>query len=315
MQLSIKQRMILGLALLIITWILFRGVYLDVPVQTMEANYTNEQSRFISVNGMRVHYRDEGQGPVIVLLHGVASSLHTWEGWAATLKNDYRVIRMDLPGFGLTGPHPQGLYSPDDYVDFLQTFFNQLQLQKFVLVGNSLGGHVAFRYAADYPKQVEYLGLLNPAGLPRKSGPPLIFKLAKRPILGIIFKYVTPKYMVKKNLEQVYFSDSLVTQEMVDHYHGLLLRAGNRQAFIDRLRTEKKENTKQILRGIQTPTLIIWGEGDAWIPVEQAASFDSLLSESTVIIMDSAGHVPMEERPKQSVQLLRAWLKAKRPAW
>ena len=116
----------------------------DIPLSELKKNYTNDFSSFVSIQGMDVHYRDEGEGPVIILLHGTGSSLHTWDKWTKILSENYRVIRLDLPAYGLTGPHPQKKYALDDYRLFLEEFLKKLELNKFMLAGNSLGGAIAW---------------------------------------------------------------------------------------------------------------------------------------------------------------------------
>ena len=138
----------------------------DIPVEELKKKYTNEASEFVEVQGMQVHYRDEGEGDVIVLLHGTGASLHTWEPWTRELKKFYRVIRLDLPAYGLTGPHPEGKYQMDNYVAFLQEFLQKKDIQKFCLGGNSFGGGVSWEYALKYPDEVEKLILVDASGYP-----------------------------------------------------------------------------------------------------------------------------------------------------
>jgi len=132
---------------------------------------------------MNVHYRDEGEGFPIVLIHGTAASLHTWDDWTDELKKTNRVIRMDLPAFGITGPNKNADYSLQAYTDFLNSFIDKLKLEKFHLAGNSLGGNIAWNYAADYPQKVEKLILVDASGLPTNKEPPSIFKMAKKSII------------------------------------------------------------------------------------------------------------------------------------
>ena len=129
----------------------------DVPVDELKARWARPPSRFIAVNGMQVHLRDEGphDDPApIVLLHGTSASLHTWDGWAQALREKRRVIRFDLPGFALTGPNPDNDYSIDAYVRFVKAVMDELGVQRFVIAGNSLGGQVAWAATAALPDRV-----------------------------------------------------------------------------------------------------------------------------------------------------------------
>lgn len=261
----------------------------------------------MAINGMNVHYKDEGEGPVIVLIHGTAASLHTWDAWAAVLQKTHRVIRMDIPAFGLTGPHPTGDYSIDSYVSFLATFFEALSLKKVLLIGNSLGGNIAWQFTAKYPAQVDRLVLVDASGLPTGKAQPWIFSMARTPVINRLFLRITPKVIVKQNLTQVYEDDSLITPALVERYHELALRPGNRQAFIDRAKYGFHNNLQESvaqLKTISQPTLIIWGENDTWIPLKNGKTFDSILPNSTLKVLSKTGHVPMEERPEESLQLV-----------
>ena len=287
------------------------GVYADISVEDLKNDYANEQSQFIEVNEMQVHYRDEGDGFPIVLVHGTAASLHTWDAWTHELKKTNRVIRMDLPAFGITGPNKNADYSLEAYTTFLHSFLEKLQLKKFHIAGNSLGGNIAWNYTADYPENVEKLILVDASGLPTNKQPPAIFKMAKTPLLKTLFLYVTPKILIKKNIEEVYADDSKITDALVDRYHKMALRIGNRKAFIDRAKTDfGLDSIVNInkLKSIQTPTLLIWGAQDLWIPLGNGIRMDRILVNSRLEILENSGHVPMEENPKESLEILKNFL-------
>ena len=280
----------------------------DVSVDSLKRQYTDSNSHFMSVDGLEVHYKDEGSGTPIILLHGTSASLHTWDGWTKELiKNNYRVIRMDLPAFGITGANKDNLYDLPSYSKFLTDFVNQLELDKFILAGNSLGGSISWHYTSNNPEKVQKLILLDPAGFPSKKERPLVFELAEIPILNQILKHITPKSLIKDNLEQVYFDDSKVTENLVDRYHQMILREGSRTSFIERAKLEGQDYT-ELLYTIKSPTLIIWGEDDLWIPVEDSFKFKERMANSSLVIMKETGHVPMEEKPIESVALALSFL-------
>mgnify|MGYP000011397650 FL=1 len=297
--------------IILLTLAIGSGIYSDISVEDLKNEYANEHSQFIEVDEMNVHYRDEGEGFPIVLIHGTAASLHTWDAWTDDLKKTNRVIRMDLPAFGITGPNINADYSLQAYTDFLNSFIEKLKLKKFHLAGNSLGGNIAWNYVADYPHKVEKLILVDASGLPTNKQPPSIFKMAKNPLLKTLFLYVTPKILIKKNIKEVYEDDTKITDELINRYHKMALRVGNRQAFIDRAKTDFKLDASvnlDKLKSIQTPTLLIWGAKDNWIPLDNGKRMDSIMVNSQLKVLENSGHVPMEENPKESLKLMKDFL-------
>jgi pimeloyl-ACP methyl ester carboxylesterase len=275
----------------------------DIPLEELKKNYTNEVSSFSSLSGLDVHYRDEGAGPLIVLIHGTASSLHTWDAWTEELKKDYRVIRFDLPAFGLTGPHPDRDYRVAAYTEILDQLLKSLALDSVILAGNSLGGRIAWQYAAEHPQMVSKLVLIDASGFPTEKGLPWIFGLARVPVLNRLISKITPRSIIEKNVKEVYFDDTKVSEELIDRYYHFALREGNRQAFIDRAQLDLKGDIN-ILRKIKIPTLIIWGRNDEWIPVEHLEKFKSAIPNTKAFIIENSGHVPMEENPVETLEIL-----------
>ena len=309
---NIKRRKYFFYVLIVLIVIVLKGaIYADIPIDELKKTYANEHSKFIDIDGMQVHYRDEGKGNPIVLIHGTASSLHTWNSWTEELVKKHRVVRMDLPAFGLTGANTTGDYSIKSYTSFLQKFLNKINLEKFYLVGNSLGGNIAWNFTAEYPEKIEKLILVDASGLPTNKPQPWIFKMAKTPIVNSLFLYITPKIVIKDNMEQVYADDSKITDELITRYHKMALRTGNRRAFIDRAKTDFKLGEKanyNKLKSIITPTLLIWGAKDLWIPLDNGKRMDSILPNSKLVILENSGHVPMEENPEESLIILKEFL-------
>jgi len=287
----------------------------DIPLAELKYTYAPAPSKFIQINDVLVHYRDEGiraDTTPIVLIHGTAASLHTWEAWVKELKQTHRVISMDLPAYGLTGPNKTSDYSQEYYAKFMHHFLEKLDVKKCILGGNSLGGAIAWRYALNYPTEVSKLILIDAAGYPMESkSVPVAFQLAGMPVLKNLFKYVTPRFIVEKSIENVYADKTKVEPELVDRYFNLALRAGNRQAFIERMSTFKtllNDSTYLQIKNIKTPTLILWGDKDLLIPVTVAKNFHADLPNDTLVVLKNLGHTPMEENPKQSLQVLTNFL-------
>ncbi|MDX1481589.1 MAG: alpha/beta hydrolase [Woeseiaceae bacterium] len=250
----------------------------------------------------RAHYRIDGDDssgkPALVLLHGTGSSLHTWDGWVPWLSHDLRVIRVDLPAFGLTGASASGEYRIADYLRFIDAFTRRLGLERFHLAGNSLGGRIAWNYALAAPERVERLVLIAASGYPDTSGPSssLGFRLAQMPVLRSVLPYLTPRALVARDLRDAYGDPQRLSEATIDRYYQLLLRAGNRDALVERL----KDATRDVdgdPGDITQPTLILWGAEDRWIPLADARGFTADIPDARLIVYPGVGHLPMEELP------------------
>lgn len=288
----------------------------DIPLDTLKAKYAPLPSRFVRVQGMDVHYRDEGPASdtvPLVLLHGTGSSLHTWEPCVQQLKASQRIITLDLPGYGLTGPNPQRLYSRDFYVSFVHEFLRQLGISTCMIGGNSLGGGIAWQYALAHPGHVTRLILIDAGGYPIVSeSRPIAFSLAQTPVIKHALKRITPYPLAVKSIKNVYAHPERVTDSVVNRYYELFLREGNRQAFIDRLaHVQYKEEESHRIREIRIPTLILWGAEDRLIPIENAYRFHADLPNDTLVVIPDAGHVPMEEDPHATVTAIQQFLRKK----
>lgn len=284
----------------------------DRPVDTLTARWAPPPSQFVPLQGMQVHLRDEGprtDPQPIVLLHGTSASLHTWDGWAAALKGQRRVIRMDLPGFGLTGPMPDGDYRLTRYVNFVIALLDQLGVQQAVLAGNSFGGNLAWKIAVDHPQRVSKLVLVDAAGYPfDPASMPIGFKIAQIPALRPMMEHTLPRSMIESSVRNVYGDPSKVTPELVDRYQELTLRSGNRSALVERFRQSPSgEFTAQIPQ-VRQPTLILWGGQDRLIPPDNALRFQRDIAGSRLVMFDALGHVPHEEDPEQTVAAVQAFL-------
>jgi pimeloyl-ACP methyl ester carboxylesterase len=249
---------------------------------------------------MMIHYRDEGEGDVLLLLHGAFSSLHTFNEWNKSLKKHYRVIRLDLMGFGLTGPNDANDYSMENHIRVLKTFLNILKIEKCHVVGNSLGGWLAWEFTYRYPQKVDKLVLIDSAGFLEEENVPIPFKLARTPVFGRIIKYVVRPQILEQFLRQVYFDQSKVTEQLITRYYELFNREGNPDAFLKLVNQPVSDNTAA-LKHINNKTLILWGREDMWIPVHNAYRFHAMLNNSTLKIYPKVGHIPMEEIPEESL--------------
>ena len=292
------------------------GYTADTDAAAMKAKYGGPASQFITLQpGLTVHVRDEGRrgAPVIVLIHGSNSSLHTWEPWVKRLGGQYRIVSLDLPGHGLTGRHPSGDYDYPIFVDVVDKVMVKLGIDRAVIGGNSMGGGVTWMYALAHPEKVQAMILVDAAGAPRWEArkAPIGFRIARMPILRDVAKIITPRSMVESSLQTSVSVKSVVTEAAVDRYWELLRYPGNREATIKRFSYTHNNHpaTKEKLSAIKIPTLIMWGEEDNLIPVRSAKWFADVIPESRLIIYPKVGHVPMEEVADQSAADVAAFLK------
>ena len=283
----------------------------DRSVEQLAPAWAPAPSRMLQVQGMSVHVRDEGprDDPMpIVLLHGTSDSLHTWEGWVQALAPQRRVIRFDLPAFGLTGPHPQGDYSIDMYVRFVLAVMDSLQVPKAVVGGNSLGGQIAWGVAVAAPARVEKLLLVDAAGYPlNPKSVPIGFLIARMPGLRHAMEYVLPRQVVEASVRNVYGQPDRVTPALVDRYFELTLRAGNRKALGQRM-DQRMWGDEEKIKTIRQPTLILWGAQDQLIPLENAKKFETDIAGSKLVVFEGLGHVPHEEDAAATVKVVRDFL-------
>lgn len=274
----------------------------DIPVEEIIEKYAYDNSQFMELDGMNVHYRVNGDtGETVVLIHGTASSLHTWEGWTKELENHYRVVSFDLPGFGITGPEPNNDYTRERYLKFIDDVLNKLEVDSCYMAGNSFGGYLTWSYAVMRPERVKKIAILNSSGYPRGDQPtPISFRMQKLEWLRPVITRVTPRSLVRKSVDVVYEDDTKVTDELVQRYMDMLLREGNRGGLMGKQQQITYDHTAEI-KEVQCPTLIMWGDHDNLVNVEAAYRFNEDIPNSELLIYENMGHVPMEEIPQRSV--------------
>ena len=280
----------------------------DKPRAALEARYANAPSQFLRVAGVRLHLRDTGPrgAPAVVLLHGFGASLHTWEPWAQLLSADRRVIRFDLPGFGLTGPDPTGDYTDARSVEVLAALMDELGLPRASVVGSSMGGRIAWSFAAAEPERVDKLVLMAPDGF---AGHGREYGVApKVPAMLRLLPYVLPAPLLRASLAPAYGDPAVLTEEVFARYRDMLLAPGVRQAIVARTGQNVLAEPEPLLRRIRAPTLLVWGEKDAMIPFRNAADYTGALPDSSVVSFPELGHVPHEEAPARSLEPVRAFL-------
>ncbi|SFO71988.1 Pimeloyl-ACP methyl ester carboxylesterase [Ectopseudomonas composti] len=284
----------------------------DRSLDDLKARWAPSPSEFIDIDGLSIHLRDQGRRDdpePILLLHGTSASLHTWEGWVEELAKQRRVISLDLPGFGLTGPFPDNDYRVEHYTHFLLALLDHLQVNRVVLVGNSFGGQLAWRFALAYPERCARLVLVDAAGYPRNAeSVPIGFRLAGIPALAPLMSRLLPRSMIESSVRNVYGNPDKVDDELVERYYQLTLRAGNRQALRQRFVQAPSGELHQRIGELELPTLIIWGGRDRLIPPDNAERFARDIEGSQLVLFDDLGHVPQEEDPQRTVAVLAGFL-------
>lgn len=273
----------------------------DIPVKQLIPKYTTAASHFIPIDGMQVHYRIEGTGKPIVLLHGVSACLQTWNEWTDSLKQYYTVIRLDLPAYGLTGPRPDRDYSFETCNKFLNKFFDALKLDSFALAGNSLGGEIAWKYTLENPERVTKLILVDPGGykLPEAQRSFNVMSFLKYKWLTNIVSQLDTRYFIVPGMKGSFYSDSCITPERVQLYYDMSMRAGNRQSLADAMPQYMAAPQLDASR-ITRSTLIQWGKYDEQIDISLAEHFKKI-PNSVFIVYDQCGHTVQQEAMPQSV--------------
>jgi pimeloyl-ACP methyl ester carboxylesterase len=279
----------------------------DLPTDTLEKKYTFGDSWWVEVDGQRIHCRTTGKGAPLVLLHDEGSSLHTWQRWTDSLALHFQVISVDLPGFGLSGPHPRGSYSTFMYANFLTQLADTLRLKKMHLAGVGLGGQIAWFFAAEHPERVDHLILLDAPGFEGKETS-WVTLLAQTPVVNRAMWTVTPRAFFKILLQEIYADDALVSDSLIGRHFDLMRRAGNRKAFTDRAPVLDNSPPTDFVERITAPTLVLWGAEDSRISPQHAYDFHRRIRGALLKIYQNTGHWPQEENPAESAADVRAFL-------
>jgi len=274
--------------------------------------YCNEFSRFLEVDGIDIHYREEGKGFPLVLIHGFSSCLQNWDALTERLKTNYRIIRFDVPGFGLT--ELNGVSTPitvGNCVQFIKKFLDKIGVEKLSLAGSSTGGWIAWEFASAFPRAVNRLVLINSAGYFTSYSKPPVFYFVNRPVVKKLLNRGIPRWPVKQILKSAFGNKKKLTNKLIDRYYKIVNRQGNLAAMIKIAAQEINADTEKI-KAIETPSLIIWGDRDKIISVREAHRFHKDLVNSKLIIYNGVGHLPMEEVPDQTANDIRRFLVAGR---
>ena len=306
------KKVLKGTGLFLVALIVLAGILLWTPDKSraeLENTYGSPQNGYITALGVKLHYQDTGpsKNPIpILFLHGFGSSLQTWDSWSKSLSSDYRVISVDLPGFGLTGEDPSGIYTDQRSVEVLEAFLKELRIPKVVIVGNSMGGKLAWQFAAQYPEQVSKLVLISPDGY---ASPGIEYgKKTEIPAIANLYRYFFSKSFLAMNLEPAYANPQTLNDGLVNRYYDLMLAPGVRGAILARMQQTVLKDPVPSLTKIQAPTLLMWGEKDAFIPISNSEDYLKVMPNAKRVSLPNIGHLPQEEQANVGLQALKDFL-------
>ena len=287
----------------------------DKDRATLERLYLNAPSDMIEVAGTRLHVRDSGAktAPAVIFLHGFGASLHTWEPWAANLAKDLRVIRIDLPGSGLSLPDPTSDYTDRRSLQIINALMDKLGLARASLVGNSIGGRIAWTFAGTYSARVDKLVLVSPDGFASPG-----FEYGRTPDVPFMARAMLvclPKPLLVMSLKPAYANPATMTDALATRYHDLMLAPGSRDALLARMAQTVLVDPLPILKQITAPTLLVWGEQDAMIPFANSNDYLKAIKGAKRVSFKGVGHLPHEEAPAESVLAVREFLLAPRTSF
>ena len=296
------------LAALFLTVSLWLAWTPDLPHQALLQSYARPGTSFVQVAGQPVFLQDTGprDAPTLVLLHGFGASLQTWDAWAAELDKDWRVVRMDVAAFGLTGAALDNDYSDAADVARLLALLEHLGLQRVALGGHSMGGRIAWNFAAAHPERVSHLLLVAPDGFPDpRSTNEHTYQVS--PWLGLI-QLSLPAWALKLGVAPAYGDEKRLTADTMRRYQDMMRAPGVRTALIERMRQSRNSDPVPRLQTLKMPVLLVWGDKDAFIPISNAQDYLQAIPQATLASIPLAGHVVHEEAPQLSVQAVKEFL-------
>ena len=281
----------------------------DKTEQVLLQSYSRPGTARLMVQQQPVFVQDSGprDAPVVLLLHGFGASLQAWDDWAPALEKNLRVLRIDIPGFGLSGPAVNQDYSDAADVARVIAVMDQLGVQQVIVAGHSMGGRIAWNLAAAHPERVSKLVLLSPDGFPDPNAKS--DKTYEVPALLGLLPYSLPQWALRMGGVAPAFADERkLTPQMMQRYHDMMLAPGVRTALLDRMRQTRNSDPVVRLQSIKAPTLLLWGEKDAFIPVSNAQDYLKAMPQATLVTLPGVGHVLHEEAPQASVQAVLDFL-------
>ena len=261
-----------------------------------------------------LHVEEYGQGDrQIMMLHGFGANSYTWLGWVGGLAKDHRVWSVELKGHGSAPAPPDDLYSLHDHADLVHRLILQKDLRNLTLVGHSMGGGIALLVALRLldERRLERLVLVASAAYPQRL-PPFIALAALGRLAEWGLRFCPKRWLIRQVLRSIVFDRQGVTEAQVTAYAEPLYRPAHRTALIKTagkiIPPDLAEVTKRIPE-IKLPTLLLWGRHDWVVPIEVAERLLADLPGAQLEIIEDCGHVPPEEIPKESLEIVLKFLK------
>jgi len=297
---------------LVLAWLTLRGP--DIPYEALEAKYTGGASRFADLpGGFRVHYEDEGNPalPLLVLLHGFGDSYTSWDGWVRELGGKFHIIRLDFPGHGLTRA-PEGYQlSADNLADLVDAFAAKLDLPRFAVAGNSLGGSVAWQLALRHPERLNALILVDAGGFANETPPakiPLAFRILQYRWGRALLRNIDNRPLIDEGLKIDVYDKSVITPAFVDRWAEFQRAPGHRAILMSLNPASVNRASAAALGQIKVPTLVINGENDVLVEPASARKFAVAIPGAKLILYPKVGHLPQIEIPERSAADVAAFL-------
>jgi pimeloyl-ACP methyl ester carboxylesterase len=285
----------------------------DVPYAELEQRYGSERSKFIETpDGLQIHYTDEGvsSGRTLVLVHGYTASFRTWDAWVERLAERDRIVRIDLPGHGLTQAPEDYAYKNGDFTRAIDAVADALHLDRFVLVGSSMGGEAAWTYALERPERVEALTLVGSAGWPLAESPNIAkTKEMLRSPLAPALRNLDNSAFFEAVVPMFYGDPAFATEEKIAQYIAMSRAPGHRKIIGDILLAfDNGRATPEAMGTIEAPTLVLHGEADKIVPVDHGRRFAQTIPGAQLVTYPGVGHLAHEEAPEKTAADLTAFL-------
>lgn len=267
-----------------------------IPVSQRYPAGTPLLARYLTVDSTRIRYVEAGQGPAVVLIHGLAASMYSWRHTIEPVAQaGFRVIAFDNRGFGFSDKPARG-YSNEAYVGLLYGLLDSLGVKDAVLVGHSMGGAIAAQATLDRPERVRGLVLVDAAGLGVRW--PFMLRVAHWPIVGALFDHLRGRAATAGILKALYADPSRVTPQDVDQYYAPLAEPGFGRGLRGVLREFRFDRLRGRLGQLTTPTLVMWGTRDRLIPLTVGQVMAAELPHSVLLRFPATGHALPEEAPE-----------------
>ncbi|MFG6441523.1 alpha/beta fold hydrolase [Roseateles sp. LKC17W] len=276
--------------------------------ESVLARFADADSRFIEVDGVKLHYKDQGSGPALLLVHGTMGDLGDWDGWTALLSRRYRVIRFDIPGFGLSGPIASGNYSTDRIGSLIDGFMDQLGAERFAIAGISYGGLITFRYAATRTDRITALILANSAGIetgrPAAPATPSSAASAAAATANIFFSEVITAADVEGNLRHMLADHSLVRPQLVQRKLAFINTVGRGEESRVSRRQYERGDPLRVLAHVKAPALVLWGGANKALSTQTSEAFANAMKNACFVerkVFPEAGHMLIIDKAQQTV--------------